>query len=613
MVEHLPCKHVVRGSNPRSGSGLANSDRSRTRSLHPHHGACGGTVTAVERCHAVALKRPRPRGPIGAATHSLPAIQRLGQQAGNRAVTALLSLQRHSSYEHQMLGDTKPADIEAAVSKAKQDSPMDPEAWKQHVVEDELNRVMAFRTDPDFDPRTQFRQTRWIQLKGCKLWVSAGELAAFGDYLPDPETIDTGSRELILPILQRMRQEVARDLARAAGLMGPAWQGVTDQRNNDDQAYAEFEGQNRMTAFKGAAGKDVPHDYLPASARQLQDLDAASSSLGINSQKGLTARNACHFAPYSWERWALFHNQARDLAAEAHAARSSLGMPREMGDAERRTWVTNGYSNHFLQDSFAAGHLVNKTLVMQWFVEYNLKLPKSARPKFGIPDDSVLKGMTTDAQPDVAERHLYTDHRLHTSAAEDKKSGRSGADPQTTSERYSELGVLEGANVKGGKIGYEDYNEFLNSSYLQLASNDIHDWLNENGLRVGNGAGQSFIVGGDGSLLREDAGAIEVAAQADQLADQAISEIVTTGKTGISQEEIFKLFPTEVYVQFKEGEKAKPVPLDQWHDGQLREICETLIFPEMVGNLNYKLVRAVGPKMVGKGRVLPTVPEPGRG
>jgi hypothetical protein len=67
-----------------------------------------------------------------------------------------------------------------------------------------------------------------------------------------------------------------------------------------------------------------------------------------------------------------------------------------------------------------------------------------------------------------------------------------------------------------------------------------------------------------------------------------------------------------VYVQFNEREKAKPVRLDQWHDGQLREICETLIFPEMVRNFNYKLVRAFGRNMVGRGRVLPAVPEPGR-
>ena len=36
----------------------------------------------------------------------------------------------------------------------------------------------------------------------------------------------------------------------------------------------------------------------------------------------------------------------------------------------RKAWVAHGYADHFLQDSFAAGHLVNKTLVMQWFIDW---------------------------------------------------------------------------------------------------------------------------------------------------------------------------------------------------------------------------------------------------
>ena len=32
--------------------------------------------------------------------------------------------------------------------------------------------------------------------------------------------------------------------------------------------------------------------------------------------------------------------------------------------------MAQGYADHFVQDSFAPGHLANKTLVMQWFVEW---------------------------------------------------------------------------------------------------------------------------------------------------------------------------------------------------------------------------------------------------
>ena len=35
-----------------------------------------------------------------------------------------------------------------------------------------------------------------------------------------------------------------------------------------------------------------------------------------------------------------------------------------------RARICAGYADHFLQDSFAAGHLVNKTLLIQWYIEW---------------------------------------------------------------------------------------------------------------------------------------------------------------------------------------------------------------------------------------------------
>ena len=64
------------------------------------------------------------------------------------------------------------------------------------------------------------------------------------------------------------------------------------------------------------------------------------------------------------------------MAEEAHAGKVQIGMQmREKAstkELERKAWLNNGYASHLLQDSFAAGHLINKTLVMQWFAEYVL-------------------------------------------------------------------------------------------------------------------------------------------------------------------------------------------------------------------------------------------------
>ena len=75
----------------------------------------------------------------------------------------------------------------------------------------------------------------------------------------------------------------------------------------------------------------------------------------------------------------------------------------------RQALIKNGYADHFLQDSFAAGHLVNKTLVMQWWVEFvnddkrreERMYPEGGRAPLwpGELDRDVLAAMTTERQP----------------------------------------------------------------------------------------------------------------------------------------------------------------------------------------------------------------------
>jgi hypothetical protein len=62
----------------------------------------------------------------------------------------------------------------------------------------------------------------------------------------------------------------------------------------------------------------------------------------------------------------------------------------------------------------------------------------------------------------------------------------------------------------------------------------------------------------------------------------------------ISQEDIFKFFPTAV-IPYGQSD---PVPLEQWHDTVLKKICRAEIFPGVVSSLSYTAVRAFGAKMV---------------
>ncbi len=532
--------------------------------------------------------------PASGSVADLLDLQRL---AGNAALVAAmvppsLAVQRHSSYEHQLLGDTRPSDVRAAHARGATTE----EAWR-HILEEELSRATAFKDDPRFTPTADFPQIRWLQLGTSRLWVSPGELSALGDYLPDPETIDTMPARTLVPVLQSMRQTIARSIYDRLGIGGDRLE------------------RNRDTRMTGAAGIDPetatfhnPLRDLSDDAATLGDLDKATAGLGPNRAKGLLARNACHFAPFSWERWSLYHNEARNLAAQAHgepAPPVSLRMRdgQRMKEAERKAWVANGYSNHFLQDSFASGHLINKTLVMQWFVEYSKDLGWWDRPHFGMPDKAVLEAMATKRQPDIADRRAYRNPRLHTSASEDRARGRVVTDPQTTLEHADGEGRLAGSGVRSrdpeGAKEYGQYEAFLNNAYLSLAANDIHDHFNSEGLIVRNAAGYQFVVGGDGAMLRiQSEEAIGVALQADSLADQAIADILATGATTISVEDIFKLFPSEIVID------GKPVSLERWNDTDVKAYCIAHIVPEMAKKVDYKIVRAAGRDLVKGVRVL---------
>ena len=103
------------------------------------------------------------------------------------------------------------------------------------------------------------------------------------------------------------------------------------------------------------------------------------------------ARNSGHFAPFSWHRWHAFHLAARELIARSDA---ETGAEREALRLRARTWA--GYADHFLQDSFAAGHLINKTLVIQWYIEW------LAATGVSYPGRDVLDTLTAARQPGPA-------------------------------------------------------------------------------------------------------------------------------------------------------------------------------------------------------------------
>ena len=489
-------------------------------------------------------------------------------------VDAPILIHRHSSWEHALLGDTPPSRLGAAVA-----SPED----RAHVLAREWSRLQFFSGGASRDPRGSFADYRWIQLRASELWVTYGELNALADYLPNPEAIDSQDRTIMVPVLQRMRQTMLGSLSDFAG----------------------FPGGTMLGAAKHGM------DFVPGlgAVAELKALDAATEALGPDQYSGLLARNACHFAPFSWQRWILYHEEARE-----HALAYNGGMCREapiehvdtsIDEDLRQAWLKNGYGDHFLQDSFAAGHLVNKTLVMQWFAEYLLNMPWIARPWKGVPSGSELEAMTEAEQPGIAGRGLYDIEPGEATSSEDRRTGTSATDPQSARERETREGRIGGSGVRATseetrEEAYRTYLDLLNTSYLQLAAGKTHDWFNEHGLWVSNDRGDRLRVGGDDTMLSEsDPIGAEVAAEAAHRSQQAILDLLKDGATDITVDSMLELVPKYVYPDT--DDPGDPIPLEEWQDTVLRDLCFRRIFPSIVTSASGDIVRTFGDTMIDAG------------
>ncbi|MDQ3896509.1 MAG: hypothetical protein M3326_04510, partial [Actinomycetota bacterium] len=328
--------------------------------------------------------------------------------------------------------------------------------------------------------------------------------------------LDTMPESYLLPILQQVRQE------------GYAW--VTwvmeDKVIDKDLFFGGFEDSVADTF--GWDSADALWETM-----KMDDHTQAFGPKGTDHYGGLLARNACHFAPHSWYRWEQFYLQARAFAEEAcHAA----------GDRKARltnlAWLHHGYADHFLHDSFAAGHLVNKTLVMQWYLDWvgNTWTP--------VPDWDLVQFMTMARQPDIAGRSLYSTF-TNPSARGDVR------DPQTANEHWSRRrriavsGVRPDGSTK--EASYKRWLAFLGNGVVQIASNTVHDHFNASSLLVSSAAHPApFQIYGDNTMIRGGEG-YQIASYTAQLSQRSLKEVLDKGTTSVSAADIFRQFPTKVH------------------------------------------------------------------
>ena len=269
------------------------------------------------------------------------------------------------AWEHALLGDLDPDLVQAAAAGDRR--PVD--GYRDLLGE--LGR--APRRVDEARLRGSHPRVETVRLPGSRLVLTVGELNVLPDYLGRPEEIEAAPLAFIGPLIQSVRSWSVAELGRSAGHRSPL-----------------------------AGSLPRPPRLLPGALRypllgplaETAEI-AAVSTLGrrlgfapTSWYASVLARNACHFAPFSWYRWHSSHLMARALIARSASAH---GAEREALRLRARIYA--GYADHFLQDSFAAGHLINKTLVIQWYIEW------LAASGVSYPHRDVLDALTVARQP----------------------------------------------------------------------------------------------------------------------------------------------------------------------------------------------------------------------
>jgi Domain of unknown function (DUF4157) len=359
-------------------------------------------------------------------------------------------VQRHSSFEHLMLGNVKPADLArvgAWQDAIEQTTPTRTGLSKKvrgsgggqdkaqvdvavggqtlhitkaeilHVLLEEMLRLREWQqkppgessveqtkpADPDasmtpvgVDQKFQVYTVRLPQGMIC----TYGEMNTLADYFGSVEVLKGAAAKQVRQLLQSVREETW-------GFLSDTYNKVADsltKQEREDPAMDPIR-QKVMKEFviPGLEGEDTGGSFAGATAFRISGLFGQLELIGgvqgtgaqgkTNKYTPSLGRNACHFVPESWNAWADNHKKARNLATESYnlftqseqtkANIATAGPDQKAGlqkqfevqkqqasDKGNEALMVNGFGDHYLQDSFAAGHMINKTQIMQFYIEF---------------------------------------------------------------------------------------------------------------------------------------------------------------------------------------------------------------------------------------------------
>lgn len=567
--------------------------------LRLQRSAGNAAVVSLLRSHRLLGPEPSSTGPVdvGADGHLDVATTDLVANARRRSAGeagAWVSVQRHSSFEHKLLGDVKPSTLQVItdVREFRGPPPKPYDERKLNVLPgdkvaavkalaEQLKYLAQWQAGPPGPGTRVFHGVPVVTVKceddKAEVTCTIGEMNTLADYFGNPEQINHAKKTTLTGILQQVRQDTWGQLREVLGVLDPAVAAGSKQPT--------FAGS--ITSTEGLQ-KEAAIEAFTADGR-----NKASQTYLSNA-----GRNACHFAPQSWFRWKDYHEHGRAKASQAFAAKHRAkvkendSLAKVSQDLANDAMVTNGFGDHYLQDSFAGGHLINKTLIMQWFVDWlgaqrdttldRLKGELPDRAGALIPEQSVgerwvkdwetVKNMTASVQPKLAGIDLY-----------DRPAGGVARDPQTVEEQAARAERIKRAGITGEsdaekERNYSAYLAMLNNPLIQLASKVLHDRFCAEGLLVGANGTPIGRVFGDDHMMQGGEG-VGFSAETAQMSQRAITDIVHDGTTDVTVESIMNRLPNDV----TPPGGTSMISLKEWHTGgQLREFCESTIFPSVL-------------------------------
>jgi len=221
-------------------------------------------------------------------------------------------------------------------------------------------------------------------LTGRKTIITYGEMNTLGDFVGNTDHLEMMDPVKLQQVINGIRQQSMirfmrlRDKVKGKNTEHKQYygQGFDDTTGSTGRSYLRLKESGSGTDALGKLGSEGGGQLRLIMIDKTKIGQGGDSNLETKYDAGL-ARNACHFAPESWITWQKYHTEALDLAKQSYVKRyEATQEPTKQGkktknteadDLKSQALIRNGFADHFLQDSYAAGHLINKDEIMKWY------------------------------------------------------------------------------------------------------------------------------------------------------------------------------------------------------------------------------------------------------